>query len=54
MTKLKKIIIFFVIIIVMIIVSILVIIYFNKAKLIYNIDETGSTDEETENFDNQL
>lgn len=54
MTKLKKLIIFFVIIIVMIIVSILVIIHFNKAKLIYNIDETGSTDEETENFDNQL
>ena len=54
MTKLKKIIIFFVIIIIIIIISIFMVINFNKAELIYNIDETGSTDEETENFDSQL
>lgn len=54
MTTLKKIIIFLVIIIIIVIVSIFAVIYFNKGKVIYNIDETGSTEEETNSFNKKL
>lgn len=54
MTTLKKIIIFLVIIIIIVIVSIFAVIYFNKGKVIYNIDETGSTEEETNSFYKEL
>ena len=56
MTNLKKIIIFLILLIIAIIVIIFAIINSNKGELIYNIDETGSSEEETNviNADLQL
>lgn len=54
MTKLKKIILIFIILIIVIISAILLIVNLNKGEVLYNIDETGTSEEESNYVDTKV